>query len=115
MDIEVVPDRVRLAGQAMGEAAYGVGRVTPYDDLSEVGTALPGSTTAAAAEALAARWRVAMANWARATEVHGEALAVGAEDYRALESAVVGLLALTPPNPRPIHHRDSRAAGGAAA
>lgn len=111
MDIEVVPERVRYAGQAMGEAAHGASRVTPYDELAAVPAALPGGLAAPVAVALGERWRRLLEGWVRAGEVHGRALALGAEDYRELELAVVGLLAAVAPDEPPRHHRDPRAGG----
>ena len=84
------PRSLDVLGRAVADA---VGRVAADglgDAARAIAAALPGTRSAAAAQALAGRWDRATAWWADAAVAHGGALRAAAGAYAATDSALAG-------------------------
>ena len=85
---EVVAGDIRSAAQQSEAAASGVKRADPSAEVGTLGSALPGSQSAAAAGRLATAWQKRFKGWhddaeAQGTRMRSSAASYDASDYRA--------------------------------
>ncbi|MET0238154.1 MAG: hypothetical protein ABW224_26170 [Kibdelosporangium sp.] len=87
MGYEVVIEAMRKASTAAGDAAAAAGKVDLGGAVDDVDTAMPGSTSAGAAEALATAWREQIKTWSSDADGYAKNLASAADHYAASEEA----------------------------
>ena len=80
-------DEIRSAGTQMTSAASEVEAADPSGSVGDIGTALPGSQSAAAAAKLATTWSKRFQGWADDGTGQGERLHKAAERYDASDHA----------------------------
>lgn len=85
---EVVVGDIRSAAQQSEAAASGVKGADPSSDVGTLGSALPGSQSAAAAGKLSTAWQKRFKKWhddaeAQGTRMRSSAATYDASDYRA--------------------------------
>jgi hypothetical protein len=84
---EVVIEAMRKAATAAGDAAAAAGKVDLGGAVDDVDTAMPGSTSGPAADALATAWTNQVKTWSSDTADYGKGLSTAAGYYAANEEA----------------------------
>lgn len=90
-------DSTVLAGEAaqVASAARTLAGVAVPTHLGVLRTAVPGGSTAAAADGLTARWQAELSDLRRQVRSHAEALQAAAAGYGRVESAAQRTLGVT--------------------
>jgi hypothetical protein len=78
---EAVAADIEASAAGMTAAGEAVGGADPTKDLASIGTALPSSTSAAAATSLSAAWTKRFDAWSTAAKGHGTARVNSAAGY----------------------------------
>jgi hypothetical protein len=84
---EVVIEAMRKASTAAGDAAAAAGKVDLGGAVDDVDTAMPGSTSGPAADALAKTWADQVKAWSTDADGYAKDLSTAADHYAANEEA----------------------------
>jgi hypothetical protein len=84
---EVVIEAMRKASAAAADSATQAGKVQLGGAIDDVGTAMPGSTSAGAAEQLATTWSNQLKTWNSDADGYAKDLSTAADHYAASEEA----------------------------
>lgn len=95
----VVTDALRAAADAARNAGQQAAPVNLAGTADQVGVALPGSRSAAAAGDLADFWRQSLESWSRDIAAHGDQLANAVTAYTGSEERAVTELRGAAPSP----------------
>nr|WP_083467426.1 hypothetical protein [Kibdelosporangium sp. MJ126-NF4]CEL23549.1 hypothetical protein [Kibdelosporangium sp. MJ126-NF4]CTQ89163.1 hypothetical protein [Kibdelosporangium sp. MJ126-NF4] len=87
MGYEVVIDSLRKASAAAGDAASQSGKVELGASIDDVGPAMPGGRSGAAAASLATAWTSLVKSWSSDAAAYGGNLSTAAEHYATNEEA----------------------------
>lgn len=77
---EIKPTEVRTAAAAIEQVAASVRNHVP-DEVNQISTALPGSSSGAAGSTLATTWADAYASWATSAETHAQSMRDAADAW----------------------------------
>lgn len=84
---EVVQADIRAAARKLGETAEGVENADPSKEVTPIGTAMPGSRSAAAAARLTSTWQTRFSTWGSDATTQQDKLVDSAADYDAADYA----------------------------
>jgi hypothetical protein len=84
---EVVIEAMRKASAASGDAATAAGKVDLGGAVDDIDTAMPGSTSGPAADALATMWTDQVKTWSADAGGYAKDLSTAADHYAANEEA----------------------------
>jgi hypothetical protein len=87
-DVQMTSADVRASAARTTEAGEAVRTSMYVLHAGDVGTALPGSTSAGAATRLRARWSAQTAAWSRAAEVQSSRMTAAVVDTQARDASV---------------------------
>ena len=87
MGYEVVIEAMRRASAAAADSAAQAGGIGLGAAVDDVDSAMPGSTSAGAAEKLAGTWRNQLTTWSTDTDGYATDLSTAADHYAASEDA----------------------------
>lgn len=87
---EVVPDAINKAADKVEDAAVGISTNDPSTSLTGIGTALPSSSSASAAEALATQWETRFSTLHKDMTTHGTNLHAAADHWVEADGSVAG-------------------------
>ena len=89
MDFEVIADDLDVAAERLGEAVTAVTETRYSGTVRQIATALPGSSSAAAAQRCANALGTARTQWKSSADEHRNAMVDSAAAYRAADEATV--------------------------